>query len=75
MTNEKLIALFDYYGVDTREELIEHLHEQLTHMRSLHPINNPQIEADRQAKERHAQWGRRFPTDADKASDQYKNGF
>lgn len=53
MTNERLLALFDYYGIDSRDALIEHLHEQLTHMRICHPIKDPQIEADRQAKERY----------------------
>ena len=75
MNNERLIELFDYYGLDTRDELIEHLHEQLTHMRVLHPITNPQIEADLQAKERHAQWCREHPTDADKQRDFLENGF
>ena len=75
MTNEQLLALFDHYGIDSRDELIEHLHGQLTHMRIVHPIVDPQIEADRQAKEHHAQWCREYPTDADKLRDQCENGF
>ena len=53
MTNERLLALFDHYGIDSRDALIEHLHEQLTHMRIVHQIKDLQIEADRQAKERY----------------------
>ena len=53
MTNERLLTLFDHYGIDSRDALIEHLHEQLTHMRIVHPIKDPQIDADRQAKERY----------------------
>ena len=68
MTNERLLALLDYYGVDSIDDLIEYL-------RTLYATQDPQIEADRQAKEHHAQWCREYPTDADKLRDQCENGF
>jgi hypothetical protein len=33
MTNERLIVLFDHYGLDTRDSLIEYLHEQVEYLK------------------------------------------
>ena len=74
MTNERLLALFDHYGIDSRDALIEHLHEQLTHMRIVHPIKDPQIDADRQAKERYEHLFR-TTTSEERERDFHENGF
>jgi len=74
MTNERLLALFDYYGIDSRDALIEHLHEQLTHMRIVHPLRDPQIEADRQARERYEHL-LRTTTPEERERDFRENGF
>lgn len=74
MTNERLLALFDYYGIDSRDALIEHLHEQLTHMRIVHPIKDPQIAADIQARERYENMVR-ATTPEESERDFRENGF